>query len=486
MRFFLMSFLFFIFSLLPAKAENNSNSVVRVYVTAQGYDYVSPWQKNAIQKRILSGFVIKGNRILTGANKLTDHILVEVSKNGSEEKFPAEIVLKDYNCGISILEVNDKTFFKDLKPLNTDGDVNFQGTKGIITRWDDRGIIKNHTAEYIKSSIQFFQAYSAVLIHNVSADIDADDVEGAPFFIDGVPAGMASWYDEDKLTCGVIALDVINRVLKDLDVGEYEGMPYFYIKDEFLRSDTNIREYLGMEKSDTGVLINDVPSGSSGSGVLKKGDVILSINDTNIDDNGLYTSVRYGMLSYYGLIFLNHYVGDTLKMSIVRERKKMDVSIKLKPFSRECFLIPSLTNGEPPKYFITGGIILQEFTRNYLRTWGNKWVEKSDKRLMYYFENFTEYPSESRKGIVILSKVLPAAVNTGYHDMSNLILNSVNGVPVRDINHVKEIIDKTTDRFIKLDFVGNEYIILDAEKVRISEKEILKKYNIPKPYYLGE
>ncbi len=466
-----------------ALAEKFADNVVSLTVTTQGYDHNAPWQKLSFQKEAISGIVLKGNRILTISFKLADHMLVEASKFGSFRKYPAEVILKDYQCGLALLKVPDNTFYNDLKPVvfNTDGSI--KEKKGLIVKWDKNGIFKDYSAEYLKSSVEFFDS-SGILMHQMKSDIDSAG-NGEPVFVKGKLAGISSWHFSKTKTIKVIDLEVIERMLKDADEG-HKGMPFFYIEDAALENDDNLRAYLGLKSEDTGILVLNVPPKTSGGNVLKKGDVITNINGVDIDDNGLYMSGKYGRLNYYGLIYLNHFVDDTIRMKIIRNKIKTDINFRLQPVSGDCLLIPTISYDAAPKYYIFGGLVFQELTKDYLETWGKDWTGTADKRLMYYYDNYTRYPGPDKRRIVILSRVLPASVNVGYHQIRNIILSKVNGQNIADINHIKGIIDKSNNKYAEFDFVGDQRIILDSRDAKSSIAGIMQKYNIHAPYYLGD
>ncbi len=471
-------------AIVNASPEKYSDNVVTITVTSQGYDYNSPWQKLSFNKEVVTGTVIEGNRILTLSYKLADHVLLEVSKFGASRKYPAKAVLKDYQSGLAVIEVADNDFFKDLSPVkyNTGGSI--RSGKALIVKWDNRGIFKKHTAEYSKSAIEFFESSGVILTHHLMSDIESGG-KGEPVFVGGRLAGITSWYLSKEKTVKVIDLSLILRMLRDLSDNKYEGMPYFYIEDAALGNDENLRGFLGLNEQDTGVLVIAVPGESSGGGVLKKNDVILSINGIDIDDNGLYQSQDYGKLNYYGLICLNNLCGDKVNMKIIRNKKKMDISFALKSFSDDSFFIPGISYDSPPEFYIIGGLVFQELTKEYLKTWGKDWPSKADKRLMYYFDNYARYPVQGERRIIILSSVLPASVNQGYHNYKNLILSKVNGEKIKDLKHVKDIIDKSKDKYIVLEFIGNYNVILNREDAERSIKGIMQKYNIHVPYYIG-
>ncbi len=477
--------LFFINFKLFSYAEKYDNNVVSIIVATQSYDYNAPWQKLNVQKERISGVVLKNEVILTVSHKLADHVLVEVSKFGEYRRYPAKILLKDYHCGLALLTVEDKRFFSDLKPvdLNTAGSA--RDNKASIIRWDANGILKTHPAEYQKSSIDFLESPAAILVHQMTSDIDFGGL-GEPVFADGKLIGITLLHFPKTKTIKVIDSIVIGRLLKDLQGGAYRGMPFFNIEDAPLGNDENLRESLGLNPQDTGVLVINVPPGTSGYNALNKGDVILAINDIKLDDNGFYVSEKYGKLAYYGIIFLDHYIGDTIKIKVFRHKKKIDISFKLKSFTNNVFLIPTYGYDTRPKYYITGGFIFQELARDYLKTWGEEWRSTADKRLMYFFDNYTRYPTAGQKRVVILTSVLPAAVNIGYHNHKNLILSKINGQNAQDIIDLKNIIDKFNGRFLEFDFIGGTRIIIDYSEAKKSLNEILRKYKIQAPYFTDD
>jgi S1-C subfamily serine protease len=475
----------FINFVIPSFAEKFADNVVSITVASQSYDFNSPWQKLTVQKEVISGIVLKNNLILTTSHKLIDHVLVEVSKFGEYHKYPAKIILKDYQCGLALLTVQDKNFFSNLKPVEFNAKGSAKDNKALIIRWDINGILKTHPAEYQKSSIEFLELSGAVLIHQMTSDIDFGGL-GEPVFVNGKLTGITLLHSAKTKTIRVIDVNVIERMLKDLQSGAYKGMPFFNIEDAPLGNDESLREFLGLNLKDTGVLIINIPPKTSGYEVLKKGDVILSINDINLDDNGFYISKKYGKLAYHGIIYLNHYIGDTIKMRIVRNKKTMNIRFVLKSFSGDSFLIPTSSYDTPPRYYITGGLIFQELTREYLKTWGEDWSSTADKRLMYYYDNYAKYPSQDRKRLVVLTAVLPASVNIGYHNVKNLILSRINGQDIKDLTDLKSIIDKYKDKFLEFDFIGGYRIILDNDVAKRSINEIMRKYKIQSSYYIGD
>ena len=77
-------------------------------------------------------------------------------------------------------------------------------------------------------------------------------------------------------------------------------------------------------------------------------------------------------------------------------------------------------------------------------------------------------------------------MNNGYHDLNNLILDKANNIKIKDLSHLKEVIDESGEKYIILDFIGEQRVVLDSEKIKASIDEIMKKYNINTAFYLGD
>lgn len=459
--------------------EDFSRNAVNVMVTTQGYDLFSPWKQRDAKRKLLTGCVIGGDQILTISQPLADHVVVEVARYGEERRYPAEVLLKDYACGLALLTVKDKGFFAGMEPV-TLAESGVPEGKVLVARWDSFGTFKKYAAEVFKTAIGFYKSGGVVLCHHMTTGLDSGG-NGEPVFSGGKLVGIVSYFDESHRAIEVYSVDTIRKFLQDFEDGSYQGIPFFSLDHVYLGSDENLRGYLGLGPGDTGVLVNGVPSRTSGHDVLRKGDVILTVDGFRIDDRGLYDAGVYGKLNYCGLICLRHSVGDRIAMGIMRDKKRMDVSFELMPITNDCFFIPMLDYDLPPQYLVYGGLVLQEMTDEYLRLWGTDWRKKVNRRLLFVYDNLRLMPTPERRRCVILNRVLPAAVNVGYHDKTSLILLRLNGTTVRDLRHVRDLIEGRKDRFVKLDFEGGESIVLDRDLVARSSESLLKIYNIVTP-----
>jgi hypothetical protein len=99
-------------------------------------------------------------------------------------------------------------------------------------------------------------------------------------------------------------------------------------------------------------------------------------------------------------------------------------------------LVPYYEYGQQPKYAVTGGYVFQKMTRPYLLNFGKDWDGKVSPHMLYYFKDMAFKPSIQRKEVVLLSYILPAQINLGYIDLTQLVVKSVNGMPISRIDDI--------------------------------------------------
>ncbi len=124
-----------------------------------------------------------------------------------------------------------------------------------------------------------------------------------------------------------------------------------------------------MNDKQTGVLVTYIPTGSSAEGILKHGDVVLSIDGKTIENDG---TIRLRDNERINAEYMVHskFIGDSVQFRILRDGKIMDVDIVLTTPITSTALVPYTQYDKAPTYYIVGGLVFQPLTRNYLNTWG--------------------------------------------------------------------------------------------------------------------
>ncbi|MBN2444494.1 MAG: hypothetical protein JXJ04_24245 [Spirochaetales bacterium] len=457
---------------------NYENSVVSIRVTTQEFDYYSPWERKRHKTEWIHGCVLDTTRglIATLSLPLENHIYIEVSKHGEQTRYPATVILKDYETGIAFIAVPYQEFYADLEAVKLP-ENRTEPAKGVVVKWDTRGRFKSYPTESFATSIQSYEGLGGALIHQLITGLDSGG-KGEPVFQGDYLVGITAWFDSNEKTIKANSSETIKWMLSESENGSYRGQPVFWLDTHYISGDENLKKYLGMKPAETGMLVSGIPPKGSGFGIIRKNDVILAIDGIDIDDNGLCDVPIYGKLNFMWIVLFNHFVGDTLELDIIRDREKKRISFPLLPETDDTILIPSYYRDTAPSYYIIGGLLFQELTRGYMNVWGADWESKADKRLAFYTKNYWIYPTEEQKRIVILNRVLPATLNQGYHNLTNLILLRINKTRVRDIYHARELIENSGDEFIVCEFAGNENIVLRRNSLIPETQTILKQYGI--------
>ena len=465
-------------------AVDLSNQVVTIFVTKQNIDHFTPWNQKPIKKETIGGCVIKNNMILTSTYSIADSVILHVSKNGALKKYQADIVVRDYQTGLALLSVRDKSFFNNMEPAVLARQQSLIDKKAHLYTWDSLGNFREYSADVLNMKVRFYKPSSAVLVFDMSTNLEVGGY-GEPIYLNKKLVGISTGFDKASKKVYVLSAHVLSRMLDDLKNGTYNGGPFFWINDFPLKGKENLRKYLGLKESETGIFINNIHPLSSGKDILKKGDIILKINNTQIDDKGIYKSKFYSKLNYYGLIHLNHSVGDIISMDIIRDKKRIKKTFPLVPIQMEKFPIPIIAYDTQPEYLVYGGLVFQNLSIGYLKTWGSNWTKEANKRMLFYYDKYLMDRRYIGKRIIILNRVLAASVNSGFQGMENVILSRVNGKSIKNLGEMKTILDLTKKRFVKFDFIGSGSIVLDNGLVRKSAKEIKKQYRLHRTYYIN-
>jgi S1-C subfamily serine protease len=269
-----------------------------------------------------------------------------------------------------------------------------------------------------------------------------------------------------------VPLPIVKRFLTEIKGGSYRGIPSLGTYTQTMENDS-LRAYYGLKPQETGILVTAVVYQSSAWDKLQVNDVLLSIDGYPVANDGTIAfrkGERIGFQYPLGLRF----IGDPMKLKILRDKKPMTVTVTLKEDVR---LVPLVQYDKQPTYFIFDGLIFTPFNSNYP---GITKETPTELKALY----FHGLPSADRKQVVLINHILSNSINRGYDSkFSNLIVTKVNGHPITEM---KDLIAAFADpqdgrHVIEIDKpkeVGTT-LVLDAVKSRLASLEILEKYDVP-------
>jgi S1-C subfamily serine protease len=457
-------------------------SIVRVSVTNQPYDFRRPWGKRNPYSRRAVGAVLPNERVLVTAELIANANYLEFEAAEGGQKVPASVESVDYECNLAVLKTSDPTFLKALKPLeltvaNVGDELAVWQLEANGNQLITRGTMTN--ADVARYPID----ESMLLMYRLTVSLQFRDAAFTmPVVKAGKLVGVLTRYDPQSSNGDIIPTPVIEHFLRDVAQAPYKGFPKVGVSYSGTR-DPQLRRFAGLkEAKDGGVYVTDVLKGGPAAlAGIEKGDVILRVDDQPVDQDGNYNDPTYGRIALSHLLSTRHYVGDALKFSLLRHGAPKDVTVTLAHRALESFMSPPYILDRAPRFYILGGLVLQELSRQYLKEFGNDWWKKAPEELVYLDRQQNELGRDGSHKVVFLNRVLPSDATVGYEELNHLVVSKINGIELKSLNDIPAALEKVTDGVHKIEFASDPgTIYLDAQQVVQSEAILAKTYRLPR------
>ncbi|MEA3187621.1 MAG: hypothetical protein QOD99_1451 [Chthoniobacter sp.] len=474
------------FAAPPAKAVKEQHiSIVRVNATNQAWDFFHPWSKHAPVSRRALGAVLAGDHVLVTAELVANANYLELEKAESGERMPAHVEVVDYEANLALLKPDSADFLRDMKPLEVkDAAV---GDRVAVWQLEATGALLITDALLTTVEVTRYPIDdTALLTYRLTSSLQYR--EGSftvPVVKNGSLVGLLMRYDTRTQNVDVIPAPVIDHFLHDAASKHYGGFPRAGVLFAPMR-DPQLRRHAGLgPETSGGVFLTQVQKGSAAEQAgMRVGDVLLAIGDKAIDQDGNYLDKLYGKISLVHLIASKN-DGEKVSFKILRDHAPQTLPVTLIHRVAEDYVIEPYTIDRPPKYYVIGGLVLQELSRQYLKEWG-EYLKKAPERFVYYDRYQTEIFKDARKKLVVLSQVLPSASTVGYEELNYLVVTKINDVPLTRVDDVARAVANSVNGFHKIEFEENPRVIyLDAKQTAEDEKLLMRNYGLPAISRLG-
>jgi hypothetical protein len=276
--------------------------------------------------------------------------------------------------------------------------------------------------------------------------------------------------------------ETLRRFKDDAGQPPYEGVASAgFMWQELV--DPAKRAYLGVSGETGGVQVVSCLPGRGAAEALRAGDVILRWDSFDVDALGFYEDPEYGRLALPYLILGRRRPGETVPAVVVRGGRKIETQVRLARWSDDDALIPENIEGRREEYIVEGGLILRDLTAAYFRAFGGDWQRRVDPRLAHLYVTRRHAPERPGDRVVLLSGVLPDAINIGYEGFRDAIVTKVNGRPVRNLRDVFAAAERDgcVSR-VTLRSVGAD-LVLDRDELGAANARLAKQYRIPERAY---
>ncbi|MBL7114490.1 MAG: PDZ domain-containing protein [Kiritimatiellae bacterium] len=478
-------------TLLPGIAADHSSikdsippsALVRVLCTRQEFNARVPWQKRKPSEERGYGIAVTSNLVLTTEGLIRNHSLVELMQPRRAEQIPARVIASDFQANLALLEIDTQTLPEPLAPFTLATNMSLDSNL-TITQLDDLRQLQTSKATFLRTSVEVLpSAPFPSRVFDVLADQNING-NGAPVLQNGKLAGLVVSYASSTRTATILPTAVLKRFLDDVTKLPYEGFASAgFIWKELV--DPSKRQWLGVQNQPGGVLVVSCIPGSGADNVLAPNDVILSWDGQAVDNLGFYKDKTFGRMMFPYLIRGQRHPGDTIAVTIMRDRTEKNIEITLQRPSEKRMLIPANTPGNKAPYLVEGGLVLREMTGRYIHAYGSSWQRRLDSSLVHQYLTRRMHPDRKGERIVLLTQVLPHPINVGYQQIQNMQVTHANGTPIDNMDDLFEIRER--DQHIHRVTLGKWGVDIVIEKERIAEanRMLAKTYQIPALYWKG-
>ena len=467
-------------ALPAATTKPKVGSLVRVNVTGQSYDYFRPWQKRAPFSKRALGAVLPQGRVLVTADLVANQNYVELERAESGEKIAANVQVIDYEANLALLEPVDKKFLDGITPLEVGLDT-VVGDRLAAWQLEQTGALV--VTEGLVTSVQMMHypiEIGQFLAYRMSISMQyRDNSYTVPLVKNNKLAGLLLRYDSRSQVLDVIPGPIIMHFLKEAGSEQYRGFPSIGFSF-FPTRDPQLRSFAGQTGKPAGVYVTSVdPNTSTVKAGLQVGDIVTAIGNNEIDQNGNYVDPLYGKIEFTNLLTAHAYPGDSVTVHVQRNGKPMQLNLTLEHRSTKDYVVPPYNLDQPPSYYVLGGMIFQELSRQYLKEWGANWVKDAPQRFVYLDRFQSELFPEGNHKIVIVSQVLPTNATVGYEELMYLTVTKVNGKEIKSLADLAAAVKQPIDGFIKIETEEDpKQIELDAAEVEAEAPKLQQNYGI--------
>jgi S1-C subfamily serine protease len=465
-------------SAAPAATETKSfeNSVVRVFSTQRAPDLSKPWTKLSPKELSGSGVIIEGKRILTNAHMVTYASQVQVQGNQSGDKLLATVEFYAPQVDLAVLKIEDESFFDSRPPIQRDtalphlkqnvmaygyptGGTTISITKGIVSRIE----FVNYGPNTQGLRIQIDAAINPG--NSGGPAMSGDKMIGLAF--SGIQKAQSIGY--------IIPTEEIELFLKDIADGKYDGKSALFDSLQTLENGA-LRSYLKLPAGAEGLLVSQLENDDPNY-PLQPWDLITHYGEVPVDNQGMVKIKEAGDLRIRAAYLIQHIEKDgKVPMTIIRKGKTMTVQVPTRKDS------PSLihnTIGEAPSYFIYGPMVFSSIsseTYSQLNQVPSALIQALAQLKNPIITRRGDKPSTPDEELVIVpSAFFSHKLSKGYGSPVLRVISTINGVHVRNLKHLVELLRDSTEEFTVITFEsrGGEHVVFPHKEALAATEQIL-------------
>lgn len=461
-----------------AAADPVRDLVVKIFVTQRAPNYFQPWTKAPAQEVSGTGFVIDGHRILTNSHVVQYASQIYVQPHQSANKVSAKVVAAGPDIDLAVLTLEDDSFFAD-RPALSLADELPQIKSTVNVYGYPVGGEQMSVTEGIVSRIDYAAYHYGT--GGVRVQIDAalnPGNSGGPAVSDGRVVGVAfSGLVQAENIGYLIPIEEVQLFLADVADGVYAGKPA--LRDQFQTVENSaIRDKLGLKESQGGVMVARAHVRSA-SYPLNVNDVITEIA-TSALDSASRVDVDGDLRLPFQYLVPKVVKDGKIPVTVFRDGETLSLEVPVS--SHEDAVIPFLRL-KYPRYFIYGPLVFSPASREMLLALGPVWLGALLQRGDVLISRLLDRPAfDGEELVVVASPMFSHRLTKGYSAPTMSIVETMNGIRVRNLRHLAELLKYTTAEFVEFKFAGHgvETLVFRRQEIADATEEILSDNGIRK------
>ncbi len=493
-------------------ASTRDTRFAEIRVTERVLEAHAPWKTDGAREVTRTGFFINDSSVIAGGIRPDLILSLTVRLNEDTRPIPASVTFFDTELGLALISLHtDST--GSASYFNPRRRKTPATALSVATRHDtfarDRalralGTLPAGGADSVfQNQPASFEQYGSTLAPGGSVMIPtmlfssyAPGIETGDLLVQGRSLkGIVLFFDPERKYGHALPAPFVHQ-FRARALTAYRGGKNRLFIDQWSRGETRApntivahpgftvaplknppsRSYYGLKPDHAGAVVADVFPYGAAAGKLEPADVILAADGRAVGPDGTLGDPTLGRLpltvalGLHGGLFASP--GRTVRMTIARGGQQKGVTIALNQFSQENLRVPVY---EPrPQYAVIGGLVFVELSQDYV-----KQTPTAPDRLKYLAENSRYLDVRARNRYVVLDRILPVSADLGYTG-EQLLVQSVNNIAVRDVNHLRELVDLlgAAGDAVAFGLEGNRTMVLSPETIELKNRDVRARYGI--------
>jgi hypothetical protein len=278
----------------------------------------------------------------------------------------------------------------------------------------------------------------------------------------------------------IIPCEEIELFLADVADGKYDGKPAIFDDLQTLENPA-LRSFLKLDKSAAGIVVHK-PNSALRDNPLKEWDLITRIGETPVDEEG-EIKLNSNLRVRFTYLIQSIDKDGRFPMTVIRDGKEL--RIEMPTAKRRPSIVDTLGNSYP-SYFICGPMAFStasiEFIQSLRENEGGYSIlgmlSMGGSPLIKRMFDAPAFPGE--KFVVVSSPFFPHKLAKGYSPPVAQTVKTVNGVRIKNLEHLVQTVRDSKDEFITIEFDsrGTETLVFRRSEMVAATDEILSDNGI--------